>query len=126
MEKRANEIFLNDKGFIESIFHGSQTEETVIAATKQYESFYNQLKKEGKHIFSLVDINDITEANSGARKAVVPILQKVPFEKIAIFGGSTIVKTLAKFMVYVSKNFTTMRYFATRSEAETWLLQEGI
>lgn len=121
MEKRANEVFLNDKSIIESIFHGAQTEETVSALATHYKALCEQLKKEGKPIYSLVDMNDITHADAGARNAVLPILQNVSFQKIALFGGNTVIRTLAKFMAYVSKDLSSMRYFETRNEAEQWL-----
>lgn len=123
MEERANEIFLNDKGWIESTFHGKQTAETVTAASIQYETLYQQLKQEGKPIYSLVNMDGITEADSGARAAVIPILQKVPFQKIAIYGGNLFIRTLAKFVITVTRDISHMQYFSSREEAEKWLSQ---
>jgi hypothetical protein len=122
VDKTANKIFLNNNGFIETEFHGFQTQESLLAVRAEYQRLCTQLTAEKKNIYLLINLDGVSKTDAGARSTAVKILHDLPFVKVSVYGGDLFMRVVAKLIITATENFVSIRYFSSREEAEKWLL----
>lgn len=122
MVRMPNRAFVNSYNLIEQSYVGDQTASTVESLLKNTAGFVSQLQQERRKIYILTDITGIGATTSGARVAGVKALRELPYDKAAIFGQDTFMRTLSNFIVRASGQGHKVRVFRTRADAEAWLL----
>jgi hypothetical protein len=119
-----NRIFINKLGFIEHHYEGPQTSSTVSQGMQEAQKKIDHLKKLSKPVKLLVDISKVTTNDAGSRLAAVNSFKNLKYDKLAIFGGNTYLKYLAKLVVRAAKKPTSkLQAFNNQQEAIDWLLQ---
>lgn len=116
-----NEIFLNDKGWMEVHYIGDQTSETILKTHEEHKNVSKQHMLGEKPLKYLVDVSKLTKNDSGARKAVVFAIGDLNVEKLAVFGGGIFLKTLTNLIFTAVGKQSIMKYFSSREDAEKWL-----
>jgi len=69
----------------------------------------------------LVDLSRMKGIPLNARNSIMNEISNVPHEKIAIFGASTKIRVIGKFLLKVLPQVRAFRFFETEKEARTWL-----
>ncbi|PCI21334.1 hypothetical protein COB64_00425 [Candidatus Wolfebacteria bacterium] len=101
------------------IFNIPQTESIIM---KQYEEILELANRVSGKVNLLYDLRKAGKPTAGARKKLVENSKDKKFGKIAIFGASTLIKTVATFIINAS-GLDTIRHFPNEEEALQWFTQ---
>jgi len=117
----SNKAYISEEGIIYNIFEGDQTEHTVHAVTYENRKFSEKLREAGRKVIILTDLSQLGASTAGSRKAATEALQKMDYDKVALFGANRFMKHLANLILFGSGMGEKARYFDTREQAEEWL-----
>jgi UDP-N-acetylmuramyl pentapeptide synthase len=117
----ANEVSLNKDGYIEIIYEGDQTYESVNKVVQEVLKIITILKEQNKPVKLLNDLSELGGSTYGSRKASAEALLKAEYDKVALFGANLFMKYLSILIIKASGKDSTVKYFDTREEAERWL-----
>lgn len=126
MEKEGYQIFLNKDGIIE-IKAGKDW-----GSIELMEDLMNDIKKIGKEVPNkvrvLVNIETAPNIPSVSyRKNVVKMVKdtidEIGYEKISIYGGGIIQRTVTSFLIKAI-GLKNIKYFGSEEEAQKWLKEE--
>ncbi|MDH5674114.1 MAG: STAS/SEC14 domain-containing protein [Myxococcales bacterium] len=70
----------------------------------------------------LVDQREVETATAEARRILADEAGQPIYPRIALFGGTVFTRTLARFILRASGQPDKARFFASRSEAQAWLV----
>lgn len=115
---------VEDSGIITSVYHGSQTLDSVTEITQAVKPVITSLREQNKPVYLLIDARDLQDQNAGARKAAIDGINTLDYNKMAIFGAKTVIKYIAQFLIQVADKMEKVKYFNTEQEARDWLLGE--
>jgi UDP-N-acetylmuramyl pentapeptide synthase len=118
-----NKVFLNKNEYIEIIYEGDQTSETVNNVVDETLKIISILKKQNKPVKIINDLSKLGGSSMGARKTSAETLEKVKYDKVALFGANLFMKYLAILIIKASGMGEKVKYFDTREEAEKWLAE---
>lgn len=113
--------YIGSDGFIHNIYSGHQTLATLKAATRELTDLTAKLRSEGKPVLVLTDITNLTGLNLAARRYAVEMVKQIDFDKVAVFGNDSLLKTLVNFIVLATGRGFKLKYFGSRKEAESRL-----
>ncbi len=102
-------------------FHGFQTVKIlndIISAMQERLKFLHQSQLPG---VLLLDLTHIEKMNQECRQVAAEAMTSIDFDRMAFFGGSMFVSTVAKFFVTVSGKQDKIKIFASETEARNWL-----
>jgi hypothetical protein len=71
-------------------------------------------------VMVIIDFRKASNPTAKTRKIVAEALKSGPFEKVAIWGTSIFIKTVAKFIISVA-GVDFVRFFDSEAEAIKWL-----
>jgi len=125
---KANDKFdtsFNPAGFIEQIYKGNQTPESVIAAVNELIKRAKALKAQGEKALILVDVSavpkiDISGKMARARQEAVKAMSTAEYDKIAVYGNVA-VQILVNTLVLIAGKRDKIRVFGDRVEALRWI-----
>ena len=116
-----NKVFLNKDDFIEQVYEGKQTFQTVMEASAKVMVLADGLNTKKKKVGVLVNIDKITSVSADALLASADTLNSTPDSKIAAFGGNALLHKLANLVILATGRSKTVRVFKSLSQAERWL-----
>ena len=116
-----NQVYLGDDGFIHLDYKGEQNYQTAKADQEPMDKLVRMLHQQGKKAYILVDATNVPKQDSGARKAAVEIVLSVPYDRVALYGGSPFIRNVAGLIVKAVGKSHKFGFFATREEAVKWL-----
>lgn len=120
MNKMPNKVFL-EGDIVHNVFEGDQTERSVYTVVYENRKFAEELRKQGKKVLMMSDLTNLGASTAGSRKASTDALQKMDYDKVALFGANKFMKHLANLIVFGSGMSHKVRYFDTKEQAEEWL-----
>ncbi|MDD5676233.1 MAG: STAS/SEC14 domain-containing protein [Chitinivibrionales bacterium] len=106
---------------IRQVITGRLNEEDARLLFVQTEACVNRLKNPEK-VRVLVDGSRLGKSNSRTRKRLFNETKRPNLKRLALFGGSPMVRTFLKFFNIISGN-DKMNCFKTEAEALAWLLE---
>jgi hypothetical protein len=118
----ADKIFLNDEGMIEVQVEGDQTYMTFENLRDDAARLLNELQASGKPRLGLVDISKQGKFSADSNRAAMEVLESLNYDKLAIFGGNTILTEVSKAIVLALGKSENTHVFQHREEAVAWLL----
>lgn len=119
--KAVNKLFINKKGYVETVYNGDQTEEDLKEMMDGYENLGVTKSKSKKPFKFLIDITKLRNTDLAARQVAVEILKKINVEKMALFGGSLFIRSIVNLVLSAVGDWPNARHFKERKEAEDWL-----
>jgi hypothetical protein len=119
------ETSFNPAGFIEQIFMGNQTPDSVIAAVEELIKRAKKLKAEGEKALILVDVTgvpkiDISGKMARARQQAVKAMATAQYDRIAVYGNVA-VQIMVNTLVLIAGKRDKIRVFGNRVDALRWL-----
>lgn len=102
-------------------FHGKQTVaglEKVVIAMKEKFKF---LRASRQPCLMLIDLSHIEKMNSECRKVVIRAMNKLDFDKLAIFGGPLLIGGIAKLLILIADKSDKVNYLPDEKQARAWL-----
>ena len=114
-------FFIDQDGIINGIYDGPQDAETMKDGIRQITAFTAQLRKQKKPVLILVDTTGTTTQNAGARSQGAHFFKRADYDKVAIFGGSAMIKYVAKMVLFAVVLASKVQYFDTKEAALVWL-----
>ncbi|NDC22164.1 hypothetical protein EBZ57_02225 [bacterium] len=118
----ANKIILNPEGYVEVIMDGDQTFMTIDNMKYDAIDMLNTLQKEGKPRLGLVDLTKQTNYTADTNKAAMKNLEALNYEKVALFGASTLLTEVTKAIILAMGRSHNTQIFKDRESAVSWLL----
>lgn len=112
-------VWIDDNGIIRCVVGGSHRKQD---AQKVIDDIKKHLKEKGKARI-LLDICNIEESTSDARRVYVNFIKKEPriLEKTALHGKKAMQRVMANFIIVASGCEKKVRYFRKEKEALRWL-----
>jgi hypothetical protein len=117
----ANKVFLNKSGFIEHVYVGGQTFQTIFEDGVKIMLFIDRLVADKKKVRILVNINKITKVSADSLLAAADALKSLPRAKMAIYGGRKLFIRLAELVVSATGKKESVKFFDTKTQAQNWL-----
>jgi predicted glycosyltransferase len=118
----------NPAGFIEILFMGNQTPDSVISAVEELVERAEKLKTEGRRVLILADVTgvqkiDISGKMARARKEAVNAMSTAEYDRIAVYGNVA-VQIMVSTLVLIAGKRDRIRVFGDRFDALRWLKNE--
>ena len=117
----SNEVLLDDNGFITVHYDGHQTVELMKERLEKISSLITQLRSERKPVLILAIMNSPGDSSHEVRKMGVDAISKWDYNKLAIFGTSSVMMNLFNFLLNVAGQHHRVAYFESREAAVEWL-----
>jgi hypothetical protein len=121
----ANKIILNPEGYVEVIMDGDQTFMTIDNMKYDAIDMLNTLQKEGKPRLGLVDLTKQTNYTADTNKAAMKNLEALNYEKVALFGASTLLTEVTKAIILAMGRSHNTQIFKDRESAVSWLVDNS-
>lgn len=100
---------------------GEQDEESAEKIKSEASKLIASLREKGvENVCVLADMTKAGQATSKARIVFAHWFQEGTIDKIALFGGEAIQRTIAKF-IFAFSSYKNAKYFDTEEEALKWL-----
>lgn len=120
----ADRIFLNEEGIVEVQVEGDQTYMTFVNLRDDAINLLNQLQQAGKPRLGLIDITKQGKFSADSNRAAMEVLESLNYDKLAIFGGNTILTEVSRALVIAMGKSENTRVYKTREEAVKWILDK--
>jgi len=121
-----NRIFLNPDGYIEATIIGDQTKMSFEHMHLAAEEMLNQLEKQGKPRIGLIDVSKQGGFSSDSNKEAMQILEKLPYDKLAIFGANKVLAQVTNAIILAMGRSANTRLFGDRQTALAWLQEAPV
>lgn len=76
-------------------------------------------------IMDLLDLGNSGTSTRKARETYAKIINRDQIDKIAVIGGSVVMKTIANFIMYLTNKKNSFRFFENNEDAKKWLEYES-
>ena len=116
-----NKAYINDNNQVDITYHGEQTAEWVEETNKETLRLADQLRAESKPVLILINVSDIPATDSASRRVGSEYLEKINFDKLAIYGSNSFIRTVVNLVILASPKANTVKLFSKREDAEQWL-----
>lgn len=127
--KKVFQVFIDDEGIVNLVYFKEERDPKANTRIAQLveEDILNIFKKNPKKKFCCF-INLLPVPKGGyftneARRIYINLGSHYQVNKVAVAGGSVFTKTAAIFILSVSGKGGTTRWFKTKKEAISWLLE---
>lgn len=117
----ANQVYIDEHGFIREVYEGDQTKATALAIVHKTEQFIRELQIQNKPIFIIVDARLAGRSDIASRGIGAKIVREWPYKKIAIFGANRFLKAIVHLILNTVARQMPVRLFDTEEEAVAWL-----
>ena len=129
MSKTKVTTTFNPAGFIEQVYFGNQTPDSVIGAVEELVRQAKRLKSKQKKVLILADVTDVPKIDiSGkmarARKEAIAAMTTADYDKVAVYGNVG-VQIMVNTLVLIAGKRDKVRVFGERVEALSWLKSEA-
>jgi hypothetical protein len=122
--KIENNVFINDRGFLEISMSAEQSEESVNETVDKAESLISKLISEGKKVKILVDITPMNKIlSTQIRKVGFDRMRQLRFEKCAIITPNRLIRFLIDTFNRTLLRHSGVKVFSERPHAEAWLFE---
>lgn len=121
LDDKPNGVFLNEHDIMELHFYGSQSLEKVKQMMAEEDAILAKLQREGKPLMILGNAELMGKMTAEGRKIAVEYVKSYNFKKIAVYGGSTFIMTVAALVIRALRR-KDIRIFKSRKAALQWLL----
>ena len=118
-----NKVELLDKGFIYVEKVGDQTAESMANLFSQIKNLASQLRAANKPVLILSNAYREGKTDIKGREMAAEIGKTLDYDKSATYGASLFLKNERKLMIKATQLSSKVANFATRQEAEEWLIQ---
>ena len=116
-------VNLSPEGYLEIKLSGNLSGATIEELERQIKPIVDQLQRQQKRIFSLVDLSAAGSYNPASNKAAMNLMENIPYEKVAMFGANFALREVIKLITAAMGKTENTRVFDKREEALAWLLQ---
>ena len=117
-----NEVFINDRGIVEIVVKGDQTENSVRIMAESAYALCASLRTHDKPALILDNLLEIGTVPPEARALVVELIRSDQFDKLAMVGSDTIMRFGANLMLHATGKGARVKYFDSYTAASEWLL----
>jgi hypothetical protein len=117
-----NSVLLHPDGYIEVLVRGDQSYLSFDRIKSDLERITDKLRFESKPLLGLVDLTAMSGFNTGSNRAALEILETVPYQKVALFGGSGAVSAVAGLVIQAIGKSDRTRIFKDKATALEWLM----
>jgi hypothetical protein len=121
-----NRVWLRSDGIIETQYVGDQTPESIRGVVDTTAEIVKKLGREQRPVYILVDVSGMGRITAPARAAGFSALRKVPFQRVAIYGATRILRYIITFIVQAARKTNSARVFESRTDATDWLFHGSI
>ena len=90
------------------------------------EEMLNQLEKQGKPRIGLIDVSKQGGFSSDSNKEAMQILEKLPYDKLAIFGANKVLAQVTNAIILAMGRSANTRLFGDRQTALAWLQEAPV
>ncbi|HSE61100.1 MAG TPA: STAS/SEC14 domain-containing protein [Candidatus Saccharimonadales bacterium] len=111
----------NDIIYVQKV--GNQTNESMTALFAEIKVLASQLRHEDKPVLILSDASQEGSMDLGGRQAAAKIGKDLDYDRSATFGAALFLENTRKLMIRATDLDAKVRNFATRHEAEQWLMK---
>lgn len=118
-----NSIKITNHGVILVTLRGKQDALSVKRMGEKFKLACEQVISEGKPILALVDLSKLRGANTNARLAGIELLQSIIVERVAIYGASIYLRSIANLVFQAAGQADKLRFFKNEPEARAWLME---
>ena len=122
IERMQNSVSLHPDGYIEITLHGYQTAESFLKVYQEAAPLILQIQSDNKPLLGLCDLTNQTGFSLGSDKLAMEYLEKIPYDKIAMFHVPHLEVTQG-IILAMGKSHNT-KIFDTRGAALEWLLEK--
>lgn len=117
----SNIVSIDASGYLRQAYRGDQTDQTMSETLAELYKLANKLRKAGKEVYGVVDLSALGNMTPSARKMATEAVRNFPYDKAAIFGGSTFNKSLVSLVLLAAGKSRKIKMFVTEAEALKWL-----
>jgi hypothetical protein len=117
----ANRVSLNPDGYIEATIVGDQTKMSFEHMHLATEEMMVILQQQGKRQLGLIDVTNQGKFSAESNKEAMLILEKLPYEKIAIFSANKVLAQVINVIILAMGKSANTRLFGDRQSALAWL-----
>lgn len=117
-----NTVLLHADGYIEVKLQGDQTFETIERVARDCRGLVDQLTFAHKRVLGLINLSGERNFSTGSNKAAMEALSGFNYDRVAMFGGTTVTTEVGSLIVKALGKSENTRVFKTREEAVAWLL----
>jgi len=119
----------NPAGFIEQVYVGNQTPDSVIKGLEELVRRAKKLKAGHQSVLILADITgvpkiDISGKMAQARKQAIEVMATAEYDKVAVYGNVG-VQILVNTLVLIAGKREKIRVFGDRVAALRWLKSQN-
>ena len=118
-----NEVLINKHGMIEIKVRGDQTVMSVQAMGDEALRLADELYAAHKRVMILDNLLEIGDVPIEASTRVAELIRSPKYNKLAMLGSSILIKIGSNLIFHAAGRGKRMRYFDSRTEAITWLLE---
>jgi hypothetical protein len=119
----SNHSFTHEQGYIEQVYVGAQTKESVTQNFTATQELIPQLPPSSK-VNILVNLLDMTTTDTGSREVAVQYLQTLHYYRLAVITTSAYLKHVANLVIRASGQSHHAQVFSDRAHAVNWLQTE--
>ncbi len=128
-ESKKVKTTFNPAGFIEQVYIGNQTPDSVIKGVTELVRRAKKLKADRKQVLILADVTgvpkiDISGKMARARKEAIQAMTTAEYDKVAVYGNVG-VQILVNTLVLIAGKRDKIRVFSDRLAALKWLKSEN-
>jgi hypothetical protein len=121
----ANRISLNPDGYIEATIEGDQTKMSFEHLHLDTEEMMDILQKQGKRQLGLIDVTRQGKFSPESNKEAMLILEKLPYDKLAIFGANKVLAQVANAIILAMGKSHNTKLFNDQQTALAWLQEDA-
>lgn len=114
-------LLQNDVIYVEKV--GDQTQDSLIELFRKISKLATNLRAQNKRVLILSNAANEGTMDIHARQTAAKIGSELDYDKSATYGSSVFLKNLRKYMIEATKLDQKVANFATREEAEVWLMK---
>lgn len=117
----ANDILLDDNGFLVVHYDDHQTPEIMKERLNKLSELIPKMRAQNKPVKLLAIMNSPGDSSHEVRKMGVEAISNYDFDKVAIFGNTTPMRNLFNFLLVVAGRKERVKYFEDMDMAKKWL-----
>lgn len=123
MENKKSRVFIDKEGFIELTYAEHVNIENQGTMQEELYKLAFKLDEAGKPLKFLTDLSHVTQYDTQAQNLATRGVSGLDIIKVAAFGARPEVEKVHASLYSRSKKPNLIKYFTTREEAITWLME---
>jgi hypothetical protein len=117
-----NKVFLSPEGYIEVVLYGDQNGESFLQIYEKAKPLIDKILSQNKPLLGLGNLTNQSSFSLSSDKVAMEYLEKIPYDKMALYGVPHIEVT--KGIIMAMGKSSNTKIFENRKEALDWLLEK--